>query len=393
MNDTAVFKTSILLLQKKLERNAHQPDTFRLFHDTWIQLVHVLHLSIKHFTNSLSALMDSSAADGNDQPAVEQSVSDGISGDSQSLLAYDFLSRAAQQNERTASSPDSNLIRTPAPRKVSLSPIRRLKGQEKGAGATSSEHSSDAEANLVVVENPDGSLLEGMPSGFKHSTPIPSPPRSPRTFAFAATGLDLIELFHRHEKVFLGLFLITLLIDAIVLTEEFATLFAGMAAMTNSHHFDWGTRLGEALPYLRFDTASKVSLNDSHMRQTFSVFPPSWTLTIATVIASLDFLVCLSFFVSGFLAYVSKKRKSYAWFATLTCLALIWQVLLSCVDKLSLVLFLFRLACFTHTRFMGDLMDDIALLANILGARGTASEQAPVRTSVNGATSYNTMGQ
>ena len=337
--------------------------------------------------------MASSSVDASDLASSGEAVTDGISVGPPALVAYDFLSQAAQQNERAPSSPESNLIRTPPRRKVSLSPIRKLKAQEKGGGATSSEHSSDAEANLVVVENPDGSLVEGMPSGFKHSTPIPSPPRSPRTFAVAATGLDLIELFQRHEKVFMWLFLITLLIDAIILTEEFATLFAAISAVSTSHHFQWSNRLGDALPYLGLDSSSKVSVTDSHIRQTFSVFPPSWSFTAATVIASLDLLVCLMFFLSGFVAYVSKKRKSYAWFATITCVALIWQVVLSCVDKLSLVLFLFRLACFTHTRFMGDLMDDIALLANIIGSRATTSERAPVRISVNEATNYDTLAQ
>ena len=335
--------------------------------------------------------MASSSAGGGDQAAAEQSVNDGISVDSSTILAYDLLSRAAHQTERVASSPESNLNRTPQARKVSVSPIRRLKAQEKGGGATSSEHSSDAEANLVVIENPDGSLVEGMPQGFKHSTPVPSPPRSPRTFAFAATGLDLIELFHRHERVFIGLFLITLLIDSIILTEEFATLFAAMAAMTANGQFQWGSHLGDALPYLRLEATSKVSMADTHMRQTFSVFPPNWSFTSATVIASLDLVVCLLFFLAGFIAYVSKKRRSYGWFSTLTCVALIWQVVLSCVDKLSLVLFLFRLACFTHTRFMGDLMDDISLLANLLGSRATTSEQAPVRPTANEATNYDTL--
>jgi hypothetical protein len=310
------------------------------------------------------------------------------SGGAAALGAYDYLSRAAQQSDRIISSPESNLRRTPVRRNPSVSPIRKLKAQEKGGGATSSEHSSDSEPKLVVIENPDGSLVEGMPSGFKHSTPVPSPPRSPRTFAFAATGLDLVDLFHRHEKVFLGLFLITLLIDLIILTEELATIFAAMSAMAGNGRFAWGHRLIEALPYLASEYNSKAGMTDAHMRQTFSVFPPSWSFTTATVIASFDLLVCLLFFLSGFIAYVSKKRKSYAWFATITCGALIWQVILSCVDKLSLVLFLFRLACFTHTRFMGDLMDDIALLANLIGVRTGNTEQTSIRETSDQAVTY-----
>ena len=307
--------------------------------------------------------------------------------------AYDYLSRAAQESERQSSSPESNLNRVTPQRKLSASPIRRLKAEEKGGGATSSEHSSDAEANLVVVENPDGSLLEGMPSGFKHSTPVPSPPRSPRTFAFATTGLDLIDLFQRHEKVFLGLFLLTFIIDSIIVTEEFTTVVAAMNAMAVSGNFQWGRHLGEALPYLVPDTSSNGrSVTDTQMRQTFSVFPPSWSFRSAIIICSLDLFVCVLFTLAGLIAYVSKKRKSYAWFATITCGALIWQVVLSCVDKLSLVLFLFRLAAFTHSRFMGDLMDDIALLANLIGTRATTRpEQVPVRAAADQAPGYNSL--
>ena len=311
------------------------------------------------------------------------------------LVAYEFLSRAAQESERHASSPDSNLNRVTPHRKVSASPIRKLKPEEKGGTATSSGHSSDAEANLVVVENPDGSLVEGMPSGFKHSTPVPSPPRSPRTFAFATTGLDLIELFQRHEKVFVGLFLLTFIIDSIIVAEEFTTVFAAVNAMSTNGNFMWSRHLGEALPYLVTGSSSRPSsVTDTHMRQTFSVFPPSWSFTSATVICSLDLFVCILFTLAGLLAYVSKKRKSYAWFATITCGALIWQVVLSCVDKLSLVLFLFRLACFTHTRFMGDLMDDIALLANLIGARvPSRGEQASVRAAADQTGGYSSLPQ
>lgn len=254
---------------------------------------------------------------------------------------------------------------------------------------TSSEHSSDAEANLVVVENPDGSLVEGMPSGFKHSTPIPSPPRSPRTLSFAATGMDLLDLFQRHEKVFLWLLLITMVVDSIILTEELTTLFAAFQAMGKAGGVQWSHKIGETLPYLEPQLGSKLSGGEANMRQTFPVFPPSWTLTSATVVCSFDFIFCVIFFLSGFMAYVSKKRKSYTWFATIACCTLIWQVVLSCVDKLSLVLFLFRLACFTHTRFMGDLMDDVALLAGLIGARvASQTERAPMRTATSEIPNY-----
>jgi hypothetical protein len=269
------------------------------------------------------------------------------------------------------------------------SPIRRLKSTEKRDGFTSSEHSSDGEANLVVVQNPDGSLVEGIPVGFKHSTPIPSPPRSPRTLTFAATGMDLVDLFHRHEKVFLWLVLLSVLVDSIILTEEFGTIFGALEAMAAAGDFSWSHKLGDSLPYMISEMSPNMSLSDAHIRQTFSVFPPSWTFTAAVVVGSIDLIVLFLFFLSGFLAYVSKKRKSYAWFATFSCCALIWQVILSCVDKLSLVLFLLRLAAFTHTRFMGDLMDDIALLAGLIGARETRQvEQIQVATAVNASTNY-----
>ena len=70
----------------------------------------------------------------------------------------------------------------------------------------------------------------------------------------------------------------------------------------------------------------------------------------------------------------------YSWFSTVACAALVWQVTLSCIDKLSLILFLFRLACFTHARFMGDVMDDIALLATLIGARTPAEQQPLLQT-------------
>lgn len=286
------------------------------------------------------------------------------------VAAYDVLSLAAQRSSTNIpSSPESQSNRSPMRRKMPRSPIRRLHPNKGKADYAASEHSSDADANLVVVENPDGSLVEGIPVGFKHLTPVPSPPITPRLLSFTTTGIDLVEFFRRHEKVFLALVLLTVFVDTILLTEEFAIIFTSIVnAPTVGGLF--GRNVGFATTYLGPDTASsKVSLTGGQARQTFSVFPPTWPLSSALLVSISDLLVCLGFFVSGFIAYVSKQRRAYAWFSTIACGSLIWQVILSCVDKLSLVLFLFRLACFTHARFMGDLMDDIALIATLMGAR------------------------
>ena len=341
---------------------------------------------------SLLDFISEPMSEAHDRPVTPILAND-ASMDSSTNAAYEYLSLAAQQSQRNIpSSPDSHLNRTPLQRKHSLSPIRRISKKESNTGALSSEHASDAEAALVVIENPDGSLVEGIPSGFKHSTPVPTPPRSPRTFAFAATGLDLVDLFRRHERVFLVLMLLTVFVDSILLTEEVSTVVSGALIMRDHGDFSWSTRLGTILPYLTVENASKVSTADQHIRQTFSVFPPTWPFASGVAVVAIDLVVCLLFFLAGLVAYVSKKRKSYAWFGTVACGALIWQVLLSCVDKLSLVLFLFRLACFTHTRFMGDLMDDIALLASFIGARAHhAAEHASVRAAADTEQTYDSI--
>lgn len=310
---------------------------------------------------------------------------------SQSRLgAYDVLSQAAQRSgTNVPSSPESQINRTPLRRRMSNSPIRRLVPKNSVGDIIQSENSSDADADLVVVENPDGSLVEGIPVGFKHLTPVPSPPRTPRLIDFTATGIDLVELFRRHEKVFLALTLLTVFVDTLLLTEEFATIISSMANSRSVGFFLNGNVGGSGSANLAPDTPSKVSLTGEQARKTFSVFPPTWPLTSALSVSILDLITCLAFFLSGFIAYVSKQRRAYAWFSTIACSSLIWQVILSCVDKLSLVLFLFRLACFTHARFMGDLMDDIALLATLMGARPShTTEQDPVRDSTSDSFQY-----
>lgn len=305
------------------------------------------------------------------------------------LAAYDYLSMAAHQSRnRDPASPESHFNQRTNPRRPSLSPIRRISKNPLTSGVAHSEPTSDEEANLVVVENPDGSLLEGMPSGFKHVTPLPSPPRTPRGLNFAATGLELVELYHKHERVFLGLLLITIFADSILLTEELATMIGAVIAMRrDSGSIEWGTKLGAVIPSLNQVQADNINLAAAHARQTFSVFPPTWSLGSALSVTCVDVLVCLVFFVSGFMAYVSKQRKSYAWFGTIACAALVWQVILSCVDKLSLILFLSRLATFTHARFMGDLMDDIALLATLITGR-PSHEEEPVRPAADASLVY-----
>ena len=313
--------------------------------------------------------------------------------DAAGLGALGYLSRAAQQSSHVPSTPDSLLNRSPSYRPGSVSPIKRILRVSSG-NDLASDHPSDTEVNLVVVENPDGSLVEGMPSGFKHSTPVVSPPHTPRSLNFGITGLDLVDLFKRHERIFLAILVGAVLVDAIILAEEFTTV-VGAVLVSNSSSggpLQWGARLGVILPSMENDTgfASQVSESDQHGRHTFSVFPPHWQLGWSLVTASIDALVCLIFFVGGFIAYVSKQRKAYAWFGTISCGALVWQVILSCVDKLSLVLFLLRLASFTHARFMGDLMDDISLLATLMTGRQVIAqvEQLSVRSAADRVRAY-----
>lgn len=293
--------------------------------------------------------------------------------------ALGYLSRAALNSNAMPSSPESTGGR-PFFRDDSVSPIRRITKRDPACDDDSG--SSDRDANLVVIENPDGTLLEGMPSGFKHVTPIVSVPQSPRTMNFATAGIDLIDLFHRHEKVFAILLILTVLLDAILLSEEFTLVFSSMSSMQKSASgVDWSARIINFITNSRdgviqspASQASLASISEAQARHTFSIFPPHWQFVWAFAIVWLDLAVCLIFFSFGFVAYVSKQRKSYALFSTIACGALVWQVILSCADKLSLVLFLFRLAAFTHARFMGDLMDDIALLAALIGVRNPIVE-------------------
>jgi hypothetical protein len=296
--------------------------------------------------------------------------------------AVEYLSRAARISNPFPSSPES-AAGTGRMRDGSLSPIRGIRKKDKSDA--SAQTSDDEYANLVVIENPDGTLVEGMPSGFKHVTPIVSVPQTPRTLNFAATGIDLIDLFHRHEKIFAILLILTVFLDAIILSEEFTLVFSGINSMhkSSSGAIDWGSRISSFLPASQTvgvmipPTAGLEASGQIHAtHNTFSVFPPHWQFVWAFSVIWVDLAACLIFFSFGFVAYVSKQRKSYALFSTISCGALVWQVILSCADKLSLILFLFRLATFTHARFMGDLMDDIALLSSLIGMRNPILEGA-----------------
>ena len=294
--------------------------------------------------------------------------------------ALNYLSEAAHRSMEEPVSPTTRIPRSPGRNPGSNSPIKRIL-------ETNSSHSSDEEANLVIVENPDGSLVEGMPLGFKHSTPFHSAPPTPRLLNFGISGADLIDLFKRHERIFIGLLICAVLIDAVVLSEEFTTIVGAIMSMNG--HIRWDARLGSVLPYMDQLDPSGASvthintLSETHVRRTFSVFPPHWQLGWSLTIAGVDSIVCLAFLASGIIAYVSKYRKAYAWFGTISCTALVWQVVLSCVDKLSLVLFLMRLAAFTHARFMGDLMDDITLLATLITGRQVIAQVEQLRPRLN----------
>ena len=241
---------------------------------------------------------------------------------------------------------------------MSPSPIRRLRPESPRL--VPAESSSDESASLLVVENPDGSLLEGMPDGFKHTTPIVSPPRTPRTIMGALSHADLLAMFSHHNRIFLITLIVTTLIDTMILADELAIVSDGIYRMgSGGNDINWFSKMS-TLIHSGVQDLSKV-------KSVFSVFPPHWTLVSGLVMGVIDGLVCISFFLFGFTAYVTKARSFYHWFSNMACITLLWQVLLSCADKLSLLLFLVRLACFTYARFVGDLIDDIRQLA-ALGA-------------------------
>lgn len=189
-----------------------------------------------------------------------------------------------------------------------------------------------------MIENPDGTLVEGLPPGYKEKTP----PRSTR-IGFSAEGLlwgelepqnlteEISFLFHRHESLFIALLAIQFLFESIALCLYIAT---------------------------RESTVQELTIQYGEQREK----------AIRTIFFSGFFIYLAFFIIYYFIAYlcITRSRKSfYKQFAIVSCFGIGLEVSLTYVNKFNLVIFFLRLLTYIYSKFIRGMISNMNIVSSL----------------------------
>lgn len=189
-----------------------------------------------------------------------------------------------------------------------------------------SKHAKEDPKCPVFLENPDGSLIYGIPPGTK----VPSPPHTPRRSdglapMDPALAAEVEYIFQRHEKLFLSLLVMEL-----------------------------ATEITFSLMYLYYAEYSvhEVSLvyHQLSLRTLWLIFGSLFATEIT--------YFCI-YYGLGFWAIWSNKRRVYRWFANAALVGILGQVMLAYMNKFNLLVFFLRLMAYVYAKFLRNLLHSL----------------------------------
>mmetsp|Transcript_37958 Transcript_37958/g.109503 ORF Transcript_37958/g.109503 Transcript_37958/m.109503 type:complete len:208 (-) Transcript_37958:96-719(-) len=197
-------------------------------------------------------------------------------------------------------------------------------------GGESTEKSAESPMlRPVFFENPDGTLVQGVPVGYKERTP-PSTPRAPTVMDFGLLPMsqDIVRALARHEAVFLCL------------------LFTQFVAECTF----------EAIHALYSDDAVfELSL----MYPTFPVGGLSfiyWSTTVAECFFSCAYLAL------GVVVACRGSPRPYQRFAAVALAGTLGQLPLGYLNRFNLLVFLLRFISYAYARFQCNLLRNLHAL-------------------------------
>lgn len=184
----------------------------------------------------------------------------------------------------------------------------------------------------ILVENPDGSMSEGVPPGYKEKTP----PRSPRGLAEGlwgevdAMGIEeeLQMLHSRHQKLFVSLLLLQFVTEV-----SFDVIYI--------------FRRKHALQEVE---AIYPHADPQHLMAAL------WTLFVCEV------LFGVVYYSLGAVALYTNKPRHYKYFAGCCLIGILGQVLMAYMNKFNLVIFFMRLLTYIYSKFLRSIALHMQLL-------------------------------
>lgn len=180
----------------------------------------------------------------------------------------------------------------------------------------------------VFLEQPDGSLAQGVPPGFREED-APSTPRQHLNEPVAALlNVDIVRVLARHETLFLSLLLLQLIVEAV-----FETI-----------HIKY-----------REDALFELSL-----------IYPSLSKPVICALYWMAFVgetaYCFAYFGLGVLAAFKSKPALYQRFSTVALIGTLGQLPLAYLNRFNLLIFFLRFISYAYARFQWNLLHGIGLL-------------------------------
>ncbi|CEM14801.1 unnamed protein product [Vitrella brassicaformis CCMP3155] len=208
-------------------------------------------------------------------------------------------------------------------------------GEGEGKGEGEGGQTQQLPVNTpVFFQNPDGSYLEGVPPGYKERTP----PRSPRLpdvngwfdeLDAPTLGEEFLFIYTRHEKLFLSLLLMELLIEV-----TFNAMYV----------------------YYRNYTVREVAIIYHGVLSLQTLWTIFW------VMFAIESAYEVAFYATGFWAVISDRPSAYQWFSQIALFGILGQVVLAYMNKFNLLIFFFRLMAYIYAKFLRNLRQSLALL-------------------------------
>eukprot|EP00919_Chromeraceae_sp_WS-2016_P018135 GHVR01043097.1.p1 GENE.GHVR01043097.1~~GHVR01043097.1.p1 ORF type:complete len:290 (+),score=77.83 GHVR01043097.1:125-994(+) len=189
----------------------------------------------------------------------------------------------------------------------------------------------------VYLSNPDGSLFEGVPPGYKDLTPPPTPRRFVDSLTFLNVSDvymyedDILDVYIRHSRVFCLLMLVLLSVE---------------------------TSLNAVFIYFSSYSVREVSIVYPNLssRHVWIIF---------TLCLTLEIIYVFSFYLFGFMALILQKPSWFKGFSRVALFGIFSQVLLAYMNKFNMLIFFLRLISYLYSKFLRNLLQAMQLVPNI----------------------------
>lgn len=172
----------------------------------------------------------------------------------------------------------------------------------------------------ILLQNPDGSLCQGFPPGYKDPGPRG---REDREAGYANPANDFVSLYLRHERLFMGLLVFQMVVDI---------LFIG------------------------------ISVHEANLSilQLFDLYRPAhssreFIRSLFWFSIGLDSIYFVCYYSLGAVCVITDAFSAYSWFSNLVLLGVMMQVIFAYLNKFNLIVFFLRLAVYVYSQYMSNL--------------------------------------